>query len=277
MDIPDQQITVAVGHLPIVIQCGSREFLAMLHGRYGGFARASRAGVASPRCAAASDRDIRLEVELSEPANNAGDELQVSSEGGQWLMRRGDFFARWDPVSGRGLVRQAAYPYATDSVIRIIHSLVLAESGGFLLHSASAIRNGRAFLFAGVSGAGKTTIARLAPSDVILLTDEISYVRRLDADYHGFGTPFAGELGIPGEDIAAPLGALYFLRQGEDNRMAPVEPARAAARALRNVLFFANDTKLGERLFGTVCDFVARVPAYELTFRPEAAVWDLIV
>ncbi len=247
----------------------------MLRRRYGDFAGVLQAG--GTCCAASSNRSIRLAVELIGPANGADDELQVGFESGQWVMRRGDFVARWDPVSRRGWVRQAAYPYAIDSVMRIIHSLVLAESGGFLLHAASAIRNGRAFLFTGVSGAGKTTIARLAPSDAVLLTDEISYVRRIGEDYQAFGTPFAGELGIPGADIAAPLAALYFLRKGEANAMAPIEPARAAAGALRNVLFFADDRKLGERLFTTICDFAARVPAYELTFRPEAAVWDLIL
>ena len=63
-------------------------------------------------------------------------------------------------------------------MLRIVHTLVLARQGGFLLHSASAIRNGKAFLFAGVSEAGKTTISRLAPPDATLLTDEISYVRK---------------------------------------------------------------------------------------------------
>ncbi len=271
----EHQVTVTVGHLPISIECRSGEFIAMVRGRYGDFARESQAGGTCH--AAASDRGVRLAVELIEPANGADGELQVGFESGQWVMRRGDFVARWDPVSGRGWVRQAAYPYAIDSVMRIIHSLVLAESGGFLLHAASAIRNGRAFVFTGVSGAGKTTIARLAPAGATLLTDEISCVRRIGEDYQAFGTPFAGELGIPGADIAAPLAALYFLRKGEANAMAPIEPARAAARALRNVLFFADDSRLGERLFATICDFAARVPAYELTFRPEAAVWDLIL
>lgn len=92
-------------------------------------------------------------------------------------MTRGDFQAEWDTASRRGWVRQTANPYGIDAVLRILHSLILAPQGGFLVHAASAVRHGRAFLFAGVSGAGKTTISRLAPPDVKLLTDEISYVR----------------------------------------------------------------------------------------------------
>ena len=82
------------------------------------------------------------------------------------------------------------------------------------MHSASAVRNGRAFLFPAVSGAGKTTISRLAPPDVTLLTDEISYVRRVADGYHAHGTPFAGDLGRAGENISAPVAGLQLLVQG---------------------------------------------------------------
>jgi hypothetical protein len=90
-------------------------------------------------------------------------------------------------------------------VLRITHSLLLAMEGGFQLHASSAIRNGHAFLFAGVSGAGKTTMARLAPSDALVLTDEISYIRRIAGGYRAYGTPFAGELARPGANASAPL------------------------------------------------------------------------
>src|SRR2546428_13910108 len=107
-------------------------------------------------------------------------------------MLGGDSRARWDPGAGRGYIRQSANPYSVDSVLRIVHSLILAGNGGFLLHAASAIRDGRAFLFSGISRAGKTTISRLAPPDVVLLTAEACYVRRAATGDHACGDPFAG-------------------------------------------------------------------------------------
>ena len=162
-----RQTSVVIGGLPIDIESADSEFIAMLERRYAGF-------VAKPAAAG-----IRLDVEVVAATGDRADEdLEVRFANGRWSINRGDFRAQWDPVSMRGCVRQGAYPYAIDSVMRIVHSLMLAERGGFLVHSASAVRNGRAFLFSGVSGAGKTTISRLAPPDVTLLTDEISYVRR---------------------------------------------------------------------------------------------------
>jgi hypothetical protein len=257
--------SVAIGGLPIAIASADAEFIAMLERRYAGF------------IGDASDVPIRLEVDIVTPTGAGDDEdLRVGCDGVRWTMTRGDFRADWDPVSRRGRVRQAAYPYAIDSVMRIVHSLVLAERGGFLLHAASAIRGGRAFIFSGVSGAGKTTISRLAPADVTLLTDEISYIRKAGQSYSAFGTPFAGELGRPGENLAAPIAALYFLVHGPSDLILPIDASGAARRLLRNILFFANDQALVEKLFAAACDFVSSVPVYELTFRPTAEVWGLI-
>jgi hypothetical protein len=195
---------------------------------------------------------------------------------GTWRLGRGDFRAQWDPGARRGRIRQSANPYAIDSVLRIVHTLILAHEGGFLLHSAGAIRHGRAFLFSGVSGAGKTTISRLAPPDVTLLTDEVSYVRRVDAGYRACGTPFAGELARVGENCSAPIASLFFLKQGPENKIEAVAKSEAIRRLMRNILFFAEDAALVEKVFQSACEFVERVPVQQLTFTPDSRVWGMI-
>ncbi|HKT87308.1 MAG TPA: hypothetical protein VJQ59_02645 [Candidatus Sulfotelmatobacter sp.] len=161
-------------------------------------------------------------------------------------------------------------------MFRIVHTLVLARQGGFLLHSASAIRNGKAFLFAGVSEAGKTTISRLAPPDVTLLTDEISYVRKQNEGYIAYGTPFTGELAKLGENVSAPVSVLYLLSKGAENRIEPVAQAEAARSLLANLLFFAEDEELVQATFHSAFEFVSRVPVRRLTFFPDSRVWELI-
>jgi hypothetical protein len=253
-----------------------------------------------------------LEVELVPPGiMSEAEDARVRLEGGRWVIERGDFRAEWDQARGRGWVRQSANPFSIDSVLRIVHSLTLAREGGFLVHAASAIRNGRAFLFAGVSGAGKTTISRLAPPDVVLLTDEISYVRRgrrqdsgfrsqesgarsqnedttactsslkldtrrLTPAFVAFGTPFAGELARIGENRRAPIAALYLLAQGTENRIETVSHAEAVRALLQNILFFAQDEELVRLVFESAFDFVSRVPVERLVFAPEPDVWELI-
>jgi hypothetical protein len=215
----------------------------------------------------------------------------VRLESGCWIITRGDFRAEFDPRTGHGWVRQSPNPYSIDGVLRILHSLFLASEGGFLVHAASAVRNGRAFLFAGVSGAGKTTLSRLAPPgcrsahrrDLLRAPEprptepRHTEPRPSGSGYVAFGTPFAGELARIGANLRAPLAALYLLVQGPENRIEPVDPNEAARAVLRNILFFAHDEELVGLVFKSVFDFVARVPVHRLIFTPDARVWELIV
>jgi hypothetical protein len=263
-------VVIAIGGIPVRLNTTDASFLELLQNRYAGFV---------------SDEDSTeydFDVELSPPPFTGADaNLQVAYVAGRWSLRRGDFRAEWDTATRSGSIHQTASPYSIDAVLRIVHTLVLAKQGGFLLHSASAIRNGKAFLFAGVSGAGKTTISRLAPADATLLTDEISYVRKQnrkqnDDGYVAFGTPFTGELAKLGENASAPVAALYLLAQGPENRIDPVAVTDAGRELLANMLFFAEDQEMVHCAFQAACDFVHRVPVHRLTFVPDARVWELI-
>jgi hypothetical protein len=258
------EVVIEIGGLPVRLCVDEPAFLTLLKERYAGFVSVGEAMFV-------------LNIDLTpQTMMSSTEDVRVRWSSGQWLMERGDFRAEWDPSAGRGRIRQTANPYAIDSVLRILHTLLLAREGGFLVHAASVIRDGRAFLLAGRSGAGKTTIARLAPPDAILLTDEISYVRWQHGQYHAFGTPFAGEMARPGENLRAPLAGIFLLAKGPRNMIEPIGLADATRALLRNILFFARDTALAHLVFQAACDFVCRRPVRRLTFVPDPRVWELI-
>ena len=270
VDVERLSLVIEIGGMPVRVHTTDPAFLAMLQNRYSGFVTSSEHAEIS--------FDVHLTLthfaDLDAP-------LRVTQHKGRWALERGDFRAEWEPASRTGWIRQTANPYSIDAVLRIVHSLVLARQGGFLLHSASAIRNGKAFLFAGASEAGKTTISRLAPPDATLLTDEISYVRKEDdrtqaSGYVAFGTPFTGELAKLGENVSAPIAALYLLAKGAENRIDPIPPGEAARSLLANLLFFAEDEDLVQAIFHSAFEFVSQVPVSRLTFVPDARVWELI-
>jgi hypothetical protein len=261
MAAPRTVACVEIGGIPIALSSRDERFLDLLRRRYAGFL-------------SSSPPEFELEFDIRDTQPVSDDDIRVRRKGCEYLIERGDFCARWDPRIGRGRVRQNANPYSLDSMLRILHSLILAERGGFLLHAASVICDGRAYLFSGVSGAGKTTLTRLAPADVTLLTDEISYLRPRAGGYSAFGTPFAGELARSGENCSAPVSALFFLEKGAENRVDELPSAEGVRRLMRNILFFAEDHGLVENLLAAACDFVARVPIRRLTFYPDARVWD---
>jgi hypothetical protein len=264
-EVEPLSLVIEIGDMPVRVNTTDAGFVEILQERYAGFLSSSKRA------------EIEFDVDITPPHFPDPDaDVRVAHHGGQWALERGDFRAAWEPATRHGWIRQTANPYSIDAVLRIVHTLVLAKQGGFLLHSASAIRNGRAFLFAGVSGAGKTTISRLAPADATLLTDEVSYVRAQGEGYVAFGTPFTGELAKLGENVSAPVAALYLLAKGSENRVDAVEPGEAARSLLANVLFFAEDEELVQATFHAVFEFASRVAVSRLTFAPDARVWELI-
>ena len=261
-----ESVPIEIGGMTIALRSHDPSFRDQITHRYAGFVGCMRL--------AQFEFDIDL-YELSEPPpGDVG--LKVRTEEGDWLFERGDFRARWNPGARRGYIHQANNPYACDSLLRIVHTLILAKQGGFLVHAASAIRGGKAFIFSGVSGAGKTTISRLAPPDATLLSDEVSYVRRDGDRYLAFGTPFAGELGKVGENQSAPIAGFFLLGKGPQNRIEALNPAERIQRLLRNILFFAEDPALVKLVFQSACQFASSVPIRRLVFSPDQRVWELI-
>jgi hypothetical protein len=258
-------VTVDIGDIPVDFHTTDAALLALLERRFHRFLKPS------------TEPAFEFEITVVPPGTLDRDsDLEVRAEHDCWIMRRGDFRAEWNVAERRGRICQTLSPYAIDSVLRIVHTLVLANAGGFLLHASSAVRNGRAFLFTGPSGAGKSTIVGLAPEEVTVLTDEISYVRRIGGEYVAFGTPFAGEMGDLGEPLRAPVAALFHLGRSTENRHEPLATADAVRTLLRNILFFANDRRLVDDVLGTACDFASRVPAFDLLFAPTVQVWRTI-
>jgi hypothetical protein len=259
-------VVVEIGGIPIRLTVDSDSLLGLVQDRYSGF------------LSSGTHRGVDLAVSLSPVNNSVVEDIRVARarDSGMWRAERADFRLDWNSESRFGRLEVALKAYSLDAALRILHTLLLAEQGGFLLHAASAVRNGRAFLFFGPSGAGKTTISRLAVSDATLLTDEISYVRREGESYLAYGTPFTGELAKPGENISAPIAALYHLVKAPTNRLTLMKEGDAARTLLESVLFFAEDADLVKLVFKSVCDLVCQLPVYRLEFVPDKSVWDLV-
>jgi len=151
----------------------------------------------------------------------------------------------------------------------------LAALGGGMLHSSTVADQGRALLFTGPSGAGKTTIARLwKAAGATLLNDERSLVRPADGRFVAGSSPWHGEHSEvhPG---AYPLEAVLFLRQAPASALIPLRPAEALARLL--TLSFA-PVFLPDGLDRTLdawSKLLDCTPAYVMDFTPDQRPVDL--
>jgi hypothetical protein len=167
------------------------------------------------------------------------------------------------------------HEYALDSLLRIQLSWLLPQCDGFLLHAATVVRNGRAFVFMGRSGAGKSTIASLAPEGSVL-TDEISLLRFEQNEWRAHGTPFWGEFRAADIDGSAPVAGVFHLVQSPTNRVRPLRAVELLRALFPNILFFSTDSAANERLLKILSAAVAKVNGYELEFRRDRSMWEVL-
>lgn len=239
---------------------------AALHG-----AALSRYGTFAPTGPAS----LRLLVQGVEPPERPREgEMVVRPLGhGRYRIRRPDLECLVDLRNGQASARLAPSPFALDALLRVILTLLLAREGGFLLHSAGLLRRDRAYIFYGVSGAGKSTTVR-HPGDAAILSDELVAVRRAGEGFRAYGTPFSGEMGCPGEAVSGPLAALLKLGRPPGPVLERLGPSEAGRGLLRCALYFGGNRQDTDALLRTCLELAGAVPCYHLRLRLEAPLWE---
>lgn len=167
------------------------------------------------------------------------------------------------------------HEYALDSLIRILLTMVLLPQRGFLLHAATVVREGRAHVFMGRSGAGKSTVASLSPAGTVL-TDEISLLRFTDGCWQAYGTPFWGEFRAAGQNEHYPIAGIYTLVQSTEDRVESLTTKEMIRALLPCVLFFTPRVEANQDLLRLLLQFAAQVPCYRLHFRRDDGFWKVV-
>lgn len=186
---------------------------------------------------------------------------------GRVLLNR-SFFA------GQATANPLAYPL--DELL-FVH--LLSRNNGVELHSCGvAVDGDRGFVFAGQSGDGKTTMARLWAKEggARVLSDDRVILRYEAGTYWVYGTPWHGEATYA-ENARVPLSALFILGRSPSNRFIPLSPAEAVALLFARAIVPFREAEAVESVLGFLSDLVMRVPCEGLDFVPSAAVCGEVV
>jgi len=189
-------------------------------------------------------------------------------------VRRVDLYCQAEPREKNGK-RAINLPlvYPLDQLLLMYY---FSRRRGILTHAAGMVRGGKAFIFPGASGAGKSTFSELLVEARIgkMLSDERMIVREIAGTMQAFGTPWAGTAGIA-RDGSAPLAGIFFLKHGKSNRIEKLDASAAADRMLPmiSVPWYDPDTAAPIIVFAK--RVFALVPAYEFRFTPDRSAIDL--
>lgn len=159
----------------------------------------------------------------------------------------------------------------------ILTMYVLSSRNGAVIHAAAATLNGKGFLFPGRSEAGKSTISRLlkARGEGVLLSDDRGVVRKMGSDYTLFGTPWPGDARIALNE-SADLSGIMFLVQAAENEIRPISMTDAFERLMGVTSIPWYDVEVIEPILSFCESLVGEVPVYELRFRRDESVVDML-
>ncbi len=184
-------------------------------------------------------------------------------------VARSDFSsARLIPRAGRkGAASPYALNYPCDQAL-IINRLSYFNVG--LVHCCGVAWDDSALLFSGPSGVGKTTLGRLwRNAGASLLNDDRMLIRWINREVFASASPWHGEERAIIADIL-PLGAVFFLRQGLENRIDPAGAAESLGLLMANTVAPFYLPEAVERIAATWSAVLETVPAFHFTFTPDA-------
>jgi hypothetical protein len=166
--------------------------------------------------------------------------------------------------------RLPVYPlqYPLDELL-MVH--LLSHGRGVEVHGSGIVSpDGSGTLFAGQSGAGKTTMAKLWLSEpgVTILSDERVVLRQEGDDIWMYGTPWHGDGRIANQGRAR-LTRIFFLRHAARHQIAPVTQTDAIARLFSCGFAPFHDRGGLDYTLGFLEQVATRCACNELGFLPD--------
>lgn len=142
------------------------------------------------------------------------------------------------------------------------------------VHSSAIVCNGRAVLFLGESGTGKSTHTRLWRENIdgaVLLNDDSPFIGFVDGMATAFGAPWSGKTPCYKQEHY-PIAAIVRLSQAPHNAIRPLRSVHAIGALLPSLTpAFGYDDELQDRMLATLSKIISQVPVYHLECLPDAA------
>ncbi len=164
-----------------------------------------------------------------------------------------------------------------DNAARWILARLAIESGGLALHGAGVLRGGRAFIFAGRSGSGKSTAVRLTETGVSL-GDDFAIAAPLGGAWSVYAVPFDNTEAAPQDPERGPfpLAAVYRLFQAKEARVDRPAAPLAQASVMACVAFPWALPDLAPRIDAAVDALIGAGRFAHLEFAMDPGFWSVV-
>lgn len=152
--------------------------------------------------------------------------------------------------------------------------LFTLDKNTLLAHASVVTYQGKAYLFLGKSGTGKSTHSRLWLENIegtTLLNDDNPVVRLTDKGIAMvYGTPWSGKTPCYRNE-AVLLGGIIRIRRALENQARRLDPVEAYASLLTSCSRMPGDKRLDSERHATLSALIAHVPCWVMNCLPNPA------
>ena len=178
----------------------------------------------------------------------------------------------WKEVRSDVLLDDPSAFFFINRLIMIAYGVAIAPKHMLKVHASVTELNGRALIFLGVSGTGKSTHSRLWRQFVPgarLLNDDEPIVRIMDdGEVRVYGCPWSGSTPCY-RNASAHVVAFVHLYQSSENKLTKLRGRDSFDSIYSSSAFLHSDKVRHLATFDTVVDVLERVPVYRLDCRPD--------
>jgi hypothetical protein len=166
------------------------------------------------------------------------------------------------------------YEFPLDELL-IISKLVTGY--GLDIHGCCVDLNGRGLLFAGYSGAGKSTTANLwKERPVGILSDERIIITCDDGNPRAHGTPWPSTAEAI-LNTSVPLAGIFLLKHSPENELRQLPKIEALSRLFANCFQAIYFKDAVAKTMAIMDEVVSKVPVYEFGFKPDQSAIDHLI
>ncbi len=229
--------------------------------------------------------DLRLELNLEPGWMNEDREKDVRFEERDGTVQR----VLVDKVVASGVIERVDNgfegrfrlngdtPEVIDGAVSMGLSFVCEESGNLLVHSSAVLKDGRAVLFSGPGGAGKTTIVEeLSEGKDVLSVDKTL----IAFDPGGMAIAYSTPLGDRDRSVLktdrAQLSGIFFIEQADEHRVLSMTSWEATRSILGQTITFSRSAVSVNRTMEAIGKLVDLDLSYSLKFEKNDRFWPLI-
>ena len=167
------------------------------------------------------------------------------------------------------------YPqFGVNNALMVMYALATANKRTALFHSSVVSYQGRAYMFLGQSGTGKSTHSSLWLKYIegtALVNDDNPVVRVLDnGEVWVYGSPWSGKTPCY-RNVSYPVGAIVKLSQAPYNEIQQLKGVKAYAAVVPSISGKRWDQQLAEGLHETENLIAQHAPVWHLDCLPDEA------